>query len=150
MFYPNGSHKVAKIFWWTAQYMLAMKKRLEPNMLAIYVIKATQYACNLKSQTDHMYLQSLWTGIKYECNYPKFVLVRFGQKLQTGESRTISEIAMISGPYLNGFQSYIARFSFVLAIIFDAFCDQDCEDILSLSKKMQPYIVHPKRATNHL
>ena len=29
-----------------------------PNIIAIMIIKGTKYACNLKSKTDHIWLQS--------------------------------------------------------------------------------------------
>ena len=41
---------------------------LRPNMLAILVTKGTKYACNIKSKTDHLCLQSLSIGTTYACN----------------------------------------------------------------------------------
>ena len=37
-------------------------------MVEISVSKGTQYACNLKSKTDHLWLQSLSKRTKYACN----------------------------------------------------------------------------------
>ena len=39
------------------------------------------YACNLKSESDYIWLQSLSRGTKYACNHQNFVFARFVQKI---------------------------------------------------------------------
>ena len=66
-----------------------------PKMLAISVLKGTKYACNLKSKSGHLCLQSFSNRTKYACNNRNFIFTRF---FQSRDVRSILDIASIYGP----------------------------------------------------
>ena len=68
-------------------------------MIAIIFTTRTKYDCKVYFESDHIWLQSLSKGTKYDCNHGKFVFARFAQKSLSRDSRTNFDIAIVYGPF---------------------------------------------------
>ena len=102
-------------------------------MIATLVRKGTKYDCNLNSESDHIWLESLLIRTKYDCNVencPRVTLLWF---LNESRENKFSIIAIIFGPFSKRLQSYMVRFELVITNIFGPFCGQGCNHIWSKS-----------------
>ena len=109
---------------------------------SILFTKGTKYNCNHKSKKDHIWLQSFRIRTKYDCNPRNRARVTWLWFLNESLQNKISIMAVIFDPYLNGLQSYMVRFGFLIAIIFCPFRDQHCNHIWSLLRsRLQSYLV---------
>ena len=69
----------------------------ELNMDAISISKTTKYTCNLKSEKDHIFLQSLSIRTKYACNVENLPRAIENNILMIAS--ILNEIASIYGPF---------------------------------------------------
>ena len=78
--------------------MLAMKVTIGTKYACNLDKKGAIYACNLKSKSDYLCLQSL-SKDQICLQLRNFVFVRFVQKSYSRDSRTIFDIASIFGHF---------------------------------------------------
>ena len=96
-------------------------------MDAISVSNGTKYACNLKSETDHLYLQYLSIGTIYACNHRKCHSHVIQGRFSTLQAYMIlNERDCVSDLRL---QTYLAPFETDIASILGPLCYQHCNHI---------------------